>query len=269
MKIKISEYIRDFYCSNDQTPLVNYFLSETDNSKPFILLNEFFSFNVVTKEFYFEKSEQEEKIYQLEYEKNLPLREYERILKEYAGNFKGYDAEKHNILNLRALDISQQKEIVTLQPIPFKEMVNWTLLRYNKFHELLIKLGYPVCIHQNNFWWGELCYKDDHFKQIENKLNNERIDKTNSIEENFKVIAELFEEKTDEPEENDEDWDLIPDEILDDIIDEEEKSDDVNNLKPGTYSSEYKIGGRNPEIENRSNITKALKDPSFIKRLLP
>lgn len=113
----IKEYIKTYYCVEEQTEIVNSLMRQYEFDDTIICYNQFEYYNTGLQKIIYIKED------------------------NYDIKFNG--------------DI-----------IPFNKIVKWTLLKFNKFHELLVEMGYPVCIKENNIWWGELTIEIDKFKKI-------------------------------------------------------------------------------------------------------
>ena len=168
----INRYIRRFYCNIDkvdQTEIVNDLLNRFHSIPQDQLLNQFYSFNTVNNQFY-------------------------NSLKEEEVGRKMLLTNNEGLVNLNENSI-----------LPFNKIIKWTLLKYNPFHELLIKLEYPIFIHQDKIWWGEFNVYVNKYSKIYELFDKIEIDTTDGDgpKENLIEIINLL--KTEN---------LIPSEII-------------------------------------------------------
>jgi hypothetical protein len=254
----INEYIRKYYCSNDETEFVYNLLSNPSISNEIKLINNFFSFNMNTGEFYRHKNDEDFSIEEIEKEKRQPSEEYEKILKKYASSYTGYNKVIHNTLCELSIEIDKKNQEPKPLLIPFKDMVKWTRLEYNKFYEILVRLKFPVCIHNDKIWWGEISTANEIFIPIYKLLNTYTLDLNCSKEDNFHKILSFLEA------------DFWPNNAInnsemsnvnDGSSDEFNLTDSLKNLK------EYwdLISDKDLRARNRNKINDAIKHPEKFK----
>lgn len=192
MEMSLSEYIKEFYCSNDQNDYLQYLLSDASFKNSVKCINHFYSYNPETKEFYISKSDEEWSLNELDTERRKPHIRYEEKLKRYASNFSGFSKIIHNELCELAIEIQSADEEVLPNIIPFQDLVKWTRLKYNKFYEILVRLRYPVCIYQDKIWWGKISINNQHSELIEKIFNKYKLDDSETEETNFYKIIDIL-----------------------------------------------------------------------------
>ena len=254
----INEYIREHYCSNDESEFVYDLLSNPSIRNEIKLINNFFSFNMNTGEFYHHKNDEDFSIEEIEKEKRQPFDEYEKILKKYASTYSGYNKEIHNTLCELSIEMDKKNQEPKPLLIPFKEMVKWTRLEYNKFYEILVRLNFPICIYHDKIWRGEISNVNEIFISIYKLFNSYTLDFNCSKEDNFDKILKFLDADF---------WrnnvinSLEKSNVADPSSDEFNLTDSLKNLE------EYwkLISDKDVSARNRNKINDAIKHPDRFK----